>query len=93
MLKNKNTTKKNSAKKGWTDHDDAPELSKDWFKKAALYNGEKLVRRGRPPVEHPKKRITLRLDDRIISALHAIGKGYNARVEKLLLSAIEKGKL
>ena len=49
--------------------------------------------RGRPPVEHPKKRITLRLDDRIISALHDIGKGYNARVEKLLLNAIEKGKL
>lgn len=49
--------------------------------------------RGRPPVEKPKKRITLRLDDRIISALHAIGKGYNARVEKLLLSAIKQGKL
>lgn len=49
--------------------------------------------RGRPPVAHPKKRITLRLDDRIITALHAIGKGYNARVEKILLNAIEKGKL
>lgn len=49
--------------------------------------------RGRPPVAHPKKRITLRLDDRIINALHAIGKGYNARVEKILLAAIEKGKL
>lgn len=52
-----------------------------------------LRQRGRPPVEHPKKRITLRLDDRIITALHAIGKGYNARVEKILLNAIEKGKL
>jgi len=49
--------------------------------------------RGRPPVASPKKRITLRLDDKIISALHAIGKGYNARVEKLLLKAIEQGKL
>jgi uncharacterized protein (DUF4415 family) len=49
--------------------------------------------RGRPPIENPKKRITLRLDDKIISALHTMGKGYNARVEKLLLAAIEQGKL
>ncbi|MEK6747097.1 MAG: BrnA antitoxin family protein [Pseudomonadota bacterium] len=94
MLKSRKTTKKNSAKKSWTDPDDAPELNADWFKKADLYDGERLVRqRGRPTVEHPKKRITLRLDDRIISALHDIGKGYNARVEKILLNAIEKGKL
>jgi len=93
MLKSKNIIKKNWVKKTWIDPDDAPELTEDWFKKADLYDGDKLIRRGRPPVEKPKKRITLRLDDRIITALHAIGKGYNARVEKLLLKAIEQGKL
>jgi len=93
MIKSKNIIKKSLLKREWIDPDDAPELKSDWFQKADLYDGERIVRRGRPPVASPKKRITLRLDDKIISALHTIGKGYNARVEKLLLKAIEQGKL
>src|ERR1700746_3553085 len=43
----------------WSDPDDAPELTQDYFERADVYRGEKLIRRGRPPSEHPKEAIKL----------------------------------
>jgi len=34
----------------WIDPDDAPEWTKEQFERADLYHGDRLVRRGRPPV-------------------------------------------
>jgi hypothetical protein len=39
-------------KRGWVDPDDAPELTKDYFERADLYHGDKLIRRGHPPSEN-----------------------------------------
>jgi hypothetical protein len=33
----------------WVDPDDAPELTEEWFRKAHLYHGETLIRRGEEP--------------------------------------------
>lgn len=33
-------------KSEWVDPDDAPELTEEWFRKADVYHGEKLIRRG-----------------------------------------------
>ena len=33
----------------WVDPDDAPELTREWFEQADLYEGGKLIRRGRRP--------------------------------------------
>ena len=85
MLKNKNT-----AGNIWIDPDDAPELTRDWFEKADLYDGDRLIRRGRPPQEHHKQRVTLRLDDNIVSALRATGKGWQTRLNDFLNKAIEQ---
>ena len=38
----------------WTDPDDAPELNDDFFIQADEYIDGKLVKRGRPKVQHPK---------------------------------------
>jgi uncharacterized protein (DUF4415 family) len=48
---------------------------------------------GRPPAETPKVHIGFRLAADVVEGVRATGKGYNARVEKLLREAIAKGQL
>ncbi len=50
-------------------------------------------RRGRPPVDSPKVRIGLRLAPDVVDGIRASGRGYNARVEKVLREALAEGKL
>ena len=38
-----------STESEWIDPDDAPELTEEWFRKAHIYVGGKLVRRGERP--------------------------------------------
>lgn len=49
--------------------------------------------RGRPPVETPKVHIGFRLAADVVDGIRATGRGYNARVEKVLREAIAKGLL
>lgn len=53
----------------------------------------KLRRRGRPRVDSPKVRIGLRLAPDIVHGIRATGRGYNARVEKVLREALAEDKL
>jgi uncharacterized protein (DUF4415 family) len=48
---------------------------------------------GRPPVETPKLHIGFRLAADVVRAVRATGRGYNARVEKVLRDALAKGEL
>ncbi|HLY47133.1 MAG TPA: BrnA antitoxin family protein [Stellaceae bacterium] len=48
---------------------------------------------GRPPVAAPKVHIGFRLAADVVSAIRATGRGYNARVEKVLRDALAKGEL
>jgi uncharacterized protein (DUF4415 family) len=50
-------------------------------------------RRGRPPVEAPKVHIGFRLAADVVQGIRATGRGYNARVEKVLREAIARGRL
>lgn len=59
-----------------------PEQFASWEKK-----------RGRPPVEAPKVHIGFRLAQDVVTAVRATGKGYNARVEKVLRDALANGQL
>lgn len=49
--------------------------------------------RGRPKVETPKVHVGFRLAADVVSAIKDTGKGYNARVEKVLRDALKAGKL
>ena len=49
--------------------------------------------RGRPPVETPKLHIGFRLAADVVNSIRATGKGYNARVEKVLREALQEGRL
>ena len=48
---------------------------------------------GRPRVETPKIHVGFRLAADVVNAIRATGRGYNARVEKVLRDALAEGKL
>lgn len=81
----------------WTDPDDAPELTDDFFERAELREGDKvlrsaqgtLTRRGRPKLEHPKRQVTLRLDSDLIDRLRETGAGWQSRVNEMLRKAVK----
>jgi uncharacterized protein (DUF4415 family) len=60
--------------------DDAPELTEEWFARADLYRGGKLVRRGRPLGSGTKELVSLRLDKKALAAFKATGPGWQARI-------------
>jgi len=46
--------KKKSGAAAWVDRDDAPELTDKFFDRAEIRRGEKVIRRGRPPLPRAK---------------------------------------
>lgn len=80
----------------WLDSDDAPELTEEFFEKATLSVGNKIVSkeefkkaaktalRGRPPIDAPRKAINIRLSQDILDTFKATGKGWQTRVNEAL---------
>jgi uncharacterized protein (DUF4415 family) len=58
-----------------------PDLYEEWKKM------------GRPRVSAPKVHIGFRLAADVVKSIRATGRGYNARVEKVLRDALAKGEL
>ncbi len=79
--------KSGATKPTWTDPDDAPELTDAWFASADLAQGDRVVRRGRPPATAPKLSITLRLDQDIVDHFRASGAGWQTRINDALRKA------
>ena len=79
---------KNSAatKPAWVDPDDAPELTDEWFDKADLMIGDKVIRRGRPKGS-AKAPVSLRLDKEVIDRFRAAGPGWQSRMNDALRKA------
>jgi uncharacterized protein (DUF4415 family) len=85
-----------SSSKPWVDPDDAPDLTDDFFERAEIRRGDKVIRpaqgtltrRGRPPLEHPKQQVTLRLDHDVLERLRASGAGWQSRVNEILRKAV-----
>lgn len=91
MQKNEKPTKQ-----AWVDPDDAPPLTAEFFERAELSIGGKIVReatgtltrRGRPKAERPKKQVTFRLDQELVEKLKALGPGWQSRVNQILKEAV-----
>ena len=77
-----NGNKRDSAST-WTDPDDAPELTEEFFEQAEEYQGERLVKRGRP-VGSSKISTTVRFDAEVIDAFRAGGPGWQTRMNDAL---------
>ena len=68
------------------DPDTAPDLSRDgWPEKFAKV----ALRRGRPPIENPKKSTTIRLSKEVIDHFKAGGPGWQTRIDEALRSWIK----
>ena len=80
-------TKKPRTENGWVDPDDAPRLTREWFERADLYHGDKMVRRGRPKSASPKEAVNLRLDPDVLEYFRKTGPGWQSRINEALRKA------
>ena len=74
--------KKSAIAREGIDPDDAPELTDEWFDTADFYEGEKLVRHGRPTSDSPKEALSLRLDPDVIAHYRSTGPGWHETLRK-----------
>ena len=72
----------------WTDPDDSPELTEAFFQRADAFDGEKLVRRGRPKAAVTKEPVKIRLDADVLAALRASGEGWQTRINDTLRASL-----
>ena len=72
--------KKKSGSAAWADPDDAPDLTDTFFDQAEIRQGEKVIRRGRPPLPSPKQAVKLRLDADVLAAYRKTGDGWQTRI-------------
>jgi uncharacterized protein (DUF4415 family) len=88
----------------WTDPDDAPMLTKEFFEHGEVRVGDKVirpatgylatdgVRLGRPPLgEQTKRQVTLRLDPDVIARFREGGPGWQGRINAVLRKAVGLG--
>ena len=78
---------KTTTESSWVDPDDAPELTREWFGRADQYENGRLVKRGRPPAENPKKAISLRVDADVLDRFKSDGPGWQGRMNEALRKA------
>ncbi|ORE97347.1 BrnA antitoxin family protein [Aurantimonas sp. 22II-16-19i] len=83
----------------WIDPDDAPEWTEEQFARAEIAENGVVVEPatgtltkgpGRPVLDHPKQRVTLRLDQDVVEALRASGKGWQTRVNVALRDWLDR---
>jgi uncharacterized protein (DUF4415 family) len=70
------------------EYEEIPELTETFFEQADYHVGGKLVRRGRPRSEAPKKAVNLRLDQDVIERFRAGGPGWQSRINQALRKAV-----
>ena len=70
--------------------DEAPEITSEWLEGADLRKGNKLIRRGRPPLANPKQLLSLRLPPEVIAGWKATGPGWQTRMADLLKKSAPK---
>jgi uncharacterized protein (DUF4415 family) len=84
-------TKKNPIESRWVDPNDAPHLDRDWFERAEIRQGDKLIRParvvGRPKKEGPKEAVSIRLDADVLAYFRATGPGWRSRINAALRRA------
>ena len=91
--------KKNIFTNTWVDPDDAPELTQDFFDRAEIAIGGKVIRPangtltkpGRPKKANAKVSVHLRLSPEVIAHFRARGPGWQTRIDEALRKAAKLG--
>lgn len=81
-----NVKRKSSARSS-PDPDALPEITDAWIAGADLYEGDKLVRRGRPRLDAPRQLLSLRLPPQVVARWKATGPGWQTRMAEALEKA------
>ncbi len=76
--------KSKGSRRNWRDADDAPEITDQWVSGADLYDGKKLVRRGRPAGTAKKTQTTVRISNVVLKYFRATGRGWQTRMDEAL---------
>src|SRR5262249_50955566 len=74
------------------EYEEAPEWTAEDFARADVYEGEKLIRRGRPPLERPKQAVKLRLSAAVLDHFRSTGPGWQTRINETLERAVKRAK-
>jgi uncharacterized protein (DUF4415 family) len=74
------------------DPETPPEITDAWVSEADLYDGDKLVRRGRPKLQHPRQLLSLRLPPKVIERWRATGPGWQTRMANVLEKSAPKSR-
>jgi uncharacterized protein (DUF4415 family) len=72
------------------EYDDAPVLTREMLDRADIRHGNRLIKRGRPPLEYPKEAVKLRLDHDVLAAYRKTGRGWQTRMNADLRKAARK---
>jgi uncharacterized protein (DUF4415 family) len=72
------------------EYDEAPELTKEMLDRAEIRHGDRIIKRGRPPLENPKEAVKLRLDHDVLAAYRKTGSGWQTRINADLRKAARK---
>ena len=84
-------TKRQDGGSRWVDPDDAPELTDAFFDQAEIAQGPKIIRRGRPKLDNPKRSVTLRIDADVLAFYRDTGPGWQSRMNDRLRDAMTSG--
>ena len=94
------TGSKKNTRRNWVDPDDAPELTDDFFERAEVAIGGKVIRpargtltrpAGRPKSDAPKKSVHLRLSPDVLAHFRSTGPGWQTRIDETLRKATKLG--
>jgi uncharacterized protein (DUF4415 family) len=66
------------------EYEEAPEWPDEDFERAEYRIGDKVIRRGRPPLAAPKQAIRIRLDADVVEHFRATGPGWQTRINDAL---------
>lgn len=80
-------TKKNTTTDKSIDPDEAPHLDREWFERAEIWHGNKLIRPGRPKSAARKEAVSLRLDPEVLDYFRNQGPGWQSRINAALRKA------
>jgi uncharacterized protein (DUF4415 family) len=67
--------------------EERPNLDDAWFAEADAFDGARLIRRGRPRSDNPKKAVSLRLDADVVAHFRHSGPGWQSRINDELRKA------
>lgn len=73
--------------------DEIPELDDTFFLRADVYQGEKLIKKGRPKQTTHKKSTTIRFDPMVLEYFKSQGAGWQTKINAVLKDYIKSNPI